>query len=104
MSGLMSGEAARAADADAVCPRCVRGSCGLELVSDLLLVDGLLRIVKPSRVRLHAKDCPVFVSDVTPADVHTAMWLQPARLCSAACQPAQPRGLDSRAAAGAADA
>ena len=34
-------------------------------MSDLLLVDGLLRIVQPKVVRLHAKDRPVFVSDVT---------------------------------------
>ena len=39
-------------------------NCGLECVSDLLLVDGLLRIVEPSRVTLHVKDRPVFVSDV----------------------------------------
>ena len=55
----------------------VLDNCGLELVSDLLLVDGLLRIVKPSRVVLHAKDCPVFVSDVMPADVSpTVDWLE----------------------------
>ena len=47
----------------------VLDNCGLELVSDLLLVDGLLRIVQPSRVVLHAKDRPVFVSDVQPKDL-----------------------------------
>lgn len=47
----------------------VLDNCGLELVSDLLMVDGLLRIVEPSRVVLHAKDRPVFVSDVQPKDL-----------------------------------
>ena len=51
-------------------------NCGLECVSDLLLVDGLLRIVEPSRVTLHVKDRPVFVSDVTVPDVQpTLSWL-----------------------------
>ena len=51
--------------------------CGLELVSDLLLVDGLLRIVKDVTVRLHAKDRPVFVSDVTIPDLEpTLKWLE----------------------------
>jgi len=55
----------------------VLDNCGLELVSDLLLVDGLLRVVQPSVVRLHAKDRPVFVSDVTPADLPpTLAWLE----------------------------
>ena len=51
-------------------------NCGLEIVSDLLLVDGLLRLVNPSKVTLHAKDRPVFVSDVTVPDVEpTLSWL-----------------------------
>ena len=51
--------------------------CGLELVSDLLLVDGLLRIVKDVTVRLHAKDRPVFVSDGTIPDLEpTLKWLE----------------------------
>ena len=55
----------------------VLDNCGLELVSDLLLVDGLLRIVRPSRVLLHAKDRPVFVSDVMIKDVApTIDWLE----------------------------
>jgi len=54
----------------------VLDNCGLELVSDLLLVDGLLRLVQPSKVTLHAKDRPVFVSDVTPADMApTLTWM-----------------------------
>ena len=40
-------------------------NCGLELLADLILVDGLLRMCSMSRVVLHAKDRPVFVSDVT---------------------------------------
>lgn len=54
----------------------VLDNCGLELVSDLLLVDGLLRVVKPSKVTLHAKDRPVFVSDVQPKDMdYHIEWL-----------------------------
>jgi uncharacterized protein with ATP-grasp and redox domains len=54
----------------------VLDNCGLECVADLLLVDGLLRLVQPSKVTLHLKDRPVFVSDVTPADVPTTLaWL-----------------------------
>lgn len=54
----------------------VLDNCGLELVSDLLLVDGLLRLAAPSRVTLHVKDRPVFVSDVTRADLPpTLEWL-----------------------------
>lgn len=51
-------------------------NCGLELVADLLLVDGLLRLVGPSCVSLHVKDTPVFVSDVCPHDVMpTLEWI-----------------------------
>jgi len=54
----------------------VLDNCGLECVSDFLLVDGLLRLVEPSKVTLHLKDRPVFVSDVTVADVQpTLEWL-----------------------------
>ena len=55
----------------------VLDNCGLELVSDLLLVDGLLRCdAPPARVTLHAKDRPVFVSDVTEPDLPiTLAWL-----------------------------
>jgi hypothetical protein len=67
---------ARALRARAVSRSSPRQNCGLELVSDLLLVDGLLRIVQPKTVRLHAKDVPVFVSDVLPKDVEpTLAWL-----------------------------
>lgn len=42
----------------------------------MLLVDGLLRVVQPSRVVLHAKDRPVFVSDVMEKDLPpTLAWL-----------------------------
>ena len=55
----------------------VLDNCGLELVSDLLLVDGLLRgATPPAKVTLHAKDRPVFVSDVCEADLPpTLAWL-----------------------------
>ena len=54
----------------------VLDNCGLEAVADMLLVDGLLRLVEPSQVTLHLKDRPVFVSDVTPSDVQpTIDWL-----------------------------
>jgi len=56
----------------------VLDNCGLELVSDLLLVDGLLRCASPPRrVTLHAKARPVFVSDVVEADLApTLAWLE----------------------------
>ena len=57
----------------------VLDNCGLELVSDLLLVDGLLRrgAAGPSRVTLHAKDAPVFVSDVCAHDLElTLAWFE----------------------------
>ena len=69
----------------------VLDNTGLEAVSDLLLVDGLLRLVKPSVITLHLKDRPVFVSDVTVPDVQPTLdWLAAhggealsARLCAA---------------------
>ena len=54
----------------------VLDNCGLELVSDLLLVDGLLRCGQ-SKVTLHVKDSPVFVSDVMASDLEpTLVWLE----------------------------
>lgn len=54
----------------------VLDNCGLELLADLLLVDGLLRLVQPARVSLHVKDAPVFVSDVCPHDLPPTLdWL-----------------------------
>ncbi|EOD10101.1 hypothetical protein EMIHUDRAFT_459877 [Emiliania huxleyi CCMP1516] len=50
----------------------VLDNCGLELVSDLLLVDGLLRCASPPR-----RARPVFVSDVVEADLApTLAWLE----------------------------
>ena len=61
-SMILSDDTAALCDALAACEGkeilVVLDNCGLELVSDLLLVDGLLRNVKPSRVLLHAKDRP----------------------------------------------
>jgi uncharacterized protein with ATP-grasp and redox domains len=55
----------------------VLDNCGLELLSDLLLTDAILRLVEPACVVFHAKDRPVFVSDVTPPDVDaTLTWLE----------------------------
>lgn len=42
---------------------------GLEVLCDLLLADAILRLACPAHVTLHVKDSPVFVSDVTEADV-----------------------------------
>jgi len=54
----------------------VTDNCGLEFLSDLVLVDGLLR-TGVAKVVLHCKDTPVFVSDVTPEDVSiTLAWLE----------------------------
>jgi hypothetical protein len=53
----------------------VLDNCGLELLSDLALVDALLRC--GAHVLLHAKRWPTFVSDATPADVEAHLqWLQ----------------------------
>ncbi len=55
----------------------VLDNCGLELVSDLLLVDGLLRLPAAPTVHLHVKDRPVFVSDVVRGDVApTLAWME----------------------------
>jgi len=49
---------------------------GLEVLCDLVLVDAILRLAGPSSVSLHVKDAPVFVSDVTEADVPVILdWL-----------------------------
>jgi len=54
----------------------VLDNCGLELIADLLLVDGLLRLVAPSSIVLHVKDTPVFVSDVCLHDFPLTLdWL-----------------------------
>mmetsp|Transcript_0 Transcript_0/g.1 ORF Transcript_0/g.1 Transcript_0/m.1 type:complete len:414 (-) Transcript_0:94-1335(-) len=54
----------------------VLDNCGLELVSDLVFVDGLLRISKNGPVVLHVKERPVFVSDVTQEDLSITLdWL-----------------------------
>ena len=47
-------------------------NAGLELVADLVLVDGLLEEVA-DLVVLHAKAHPTFVSDATAADVHATV-------------------------------
>jgi len=49
---------------------------GLEVLCDLVLADAILRLAGPSYVVLHVKDTPVFVSDVTEADVPGILdWL-----------------------------
>lgn len=48
---------------------------GVEFVNDLMLTDVLLSVVNVATVELHVKDAPVFVSDVTEADVEpTLEW------------------------------
>lgn len=47
----------------------VLDNVGAELVADLLVVDMLLRSDLASKVRLHVKQYPVFVSDATSRDV-----------------------------------
>lgn len=48
---------------------------GVEFVNDLMLTDVLLNVVNVALVELHVKDAPVFVSDVTEADVEpTLEW------------------------------
>ena len=50
--------------------------CGLELLCDLAMVDALLRFTSTAAVTLHAKDEPVFVSDVTVPDLElTLTWI-----------------------------
>jgi len=49
---------------------------GLEVLCDLVLADAILRLASPAHVTLHVKDSPVFVSDVTEADVPGILdWL-----------------------------
>jgi uncharacterized protein with ATP-grasp and redox domains len=61
----------------------VLDNCGLELLSDLALVDALLR--GGAHVALHAKRWPTFVSDATPYDVerHVAATGELGRLTAA---------------------
>ncbi len=47
----------------------VLDNAGSELIADLLVADMLLRSDLASKVRLHAKQYPVFVSDATARDV-----------------------------------
>lgn len=55
----------------------VLDNCGLELLADLLLVDGLMRLASPSRISLHVKDAPVFVSDVCTHDLAPTLdWME----------------------------
>lgn len=50
---------------------------GIEVVCDLVLADALLRLAGASAVTLHVKNAPVFVSDVTKADVFgVIVWLR----------------------------
>jgi len=50
---------------------------GLEVICDLVLVDALLQLSGCSSVALHVKDSPIFVSDVTEADVPGILdWLE----------------------------
>merc|ERR1712137_101203 len=44
-------------------------NCGIEIMSDLILVDTMLRILGIESVTLHVKDSPAFVSDVTEKDM-----------------------------------
>ena len=54
----------------------VMDNAGLELVTDLALADALLLLGHASRVDLHVKDAPVFVSDVVAADIfHCLDWM-----------------------------
>lgn len=49
---------------------------GLEVLCDLVLADTMLRLTEIASVTLHVKDSPVFVSDVTEADVPRILeWL-----------------------------
>jgi hypothetical protein len=47
----------------------VHDNAGTELVADLLLADHLLTVGLATRVELHLKAQPIFVSDATPADL-----------------------------------
>ena len=52
-------------------------NCGLELVSDLVLVDALLATDMCDVVHLHCKADPVFVSDVMWKDIFTCLtWME----------------------------
>lgn len=47
----------------------ITDNAGLELVSDLFLIDYLLATGQVSHINLHLKAYPTFVSDATPSDV-----------------------------------
>lgn len=47
----------------------VADNAGIELVSDLFLMDYLLNTGRIARINLHLKEYPIFVSDATIADV-----------------------------------
>ena len=47
----------------------ITDNAGLELVSDLFLIDYLLAAGQVSHINLHLKAYPTFVSDATPSDV-----------------------------------
>jgi uncharacterized protein with ATP-grasp and redox domains len=54
----------------------VLDNCGLELLADLVLADGLLARGAVARVVLHCKAQPVFVSDAMAKDVaHAVDWI-----------------------------
>lgn len=66
------GEAA----ADSRCVVIVLDNCGLELLADLVLADGLLTRAVAARVVLHCKAQPVFVSDAMAKDISQAIeWI-----------------------------
>jgi hypothetical protein len=54
----------------------VLDNCGLELLADLVLADGLLGCGAAARVVLHCKAQPVFVSDAMAKDIGQAVeWI-----------------------------
>ena len=69
-----------ASAAAAVSVSIILDNCGLELLSDLVLAEGLLRLGLASRVALWCKRWPVFVSDAMIKDVHEHVdWMQQAK-------------------------
>ncbi|WP_327009398.1 damage-control phosphatase ARMT1 family protein [Dactylosporangium sp. NBC_01737] len=56
----------------------VADNAGRELLPDLVLIDFLLRTGRATRVELHVKPAPYFVSDALTADVLTELWRFPA--------------------------
>lgn len=53
----------------------VADNAGIELLTDLLLIDYLLSTGKVDQVILHLKQHPTFVSDATVTDVHHHLYL-----------------------------